>query len=80
VNKEIRVRLVLVVNKLGRVVFVLNQPATPEICNAFLVARGTNDSNSVQVHGLLDDIGWWSSNLVNQERVPAKKDVMQEIF
>jgi hypothetical protein len=34
----------------------------------------------VQVNSLLNDIGWGCWNLVNEKRVPTKKNVVQEVI
>jgi hypothetical protein len=34
----------------------------------------------VQVDSLLNDIGWGCRNLVNEKRVPTKKNVVQEVI
>lgn len=34
----------------------------------------------MQVDSLLNDIGWGCRNLINEKRVPTKKDVVQEVI
>jgi len=76
---EGRVVLVLVVDEVGRVVLVLDQPAAPEVADALLVSGGADDAQRVQVDGLLDDVGGRRRVPVDEDRIPLEEDVVQEV-
>lgn len=62
-HEEVCIVFIVVLDKRRRVVFVLNQPTTPQVIDAFLVTRGPDDCDDVEVDSLLDDIdrGGWTS-------------------
>jgi hypothetical protein len=56
VNNETAVVFVFVVNEDRWIIFVLDQPASPQIANALLVSGRSNDLDRVEIDSLLDDI------------------------
>jgi hypothetical protein len=47
----------LIGNKVGRVAFLLAQPAIPEVLDALLVSGRPNDPQGMEINSSLDDIG-----------------------
>lgn len=78
VSEQAGVRLVLVVDKGGRVVLVLHQPAAPEIVDALLIARAADDAQRMQVDGLLHHIGGRRRRAVHQDAVPLQQNSMEQ--
>lgn len=79
VRPEVGVRLVLVLHEPRRVLVVLHNPAAPEVVDGFLVARGANDGHSVEVDGLLDSVGGLGGLAIDEDRVPLKQDLFEEV-
>lgn len=67
VRKEGDVILALVVDKAGRVIFVLNKPASPKVVDTFLVTGGGNDAERMHIHGLFYDIRWRRCTTTNHD-------------
>ena len=78
-DEEVGVALVLVVDEDGRVVLVLDEPASPEVADALLVAGRANDANLVEVDSLLDDIGGGCLLAVGEYGVSAEQDGVEEV-
>ncbi|TLS26982.1 hypothetical protein PpBr36_04011 [Pyricularia pennisetigena] len=57
VDEEAGVSLVMVVNKVGGIILILNQPTAPQVTDAFLIARGADDAQGMQVDGAFNDVG-----------------------
>lgn len=57
VRPEIGVGFAVPGDEVGRVRIVLDEPAAPEVGDAFLVARGADDTQGVEVDGALDGVG-----------------------
>ena len=65
----IDVRLVLERDEVQRVLVVLYEPAAPEVRDAFLVARGADHAQGVQVDGALDGVGGLGDVVVDEDGV-----------
>jgi hypothetical protein len=80
VHEKAGVGLVLVIDKDGRIVFVLNKPASPEVANALLVARGANDPDVVKVDRLFNHIGRRGWRAVGEDRVSPEQHSMEQVI
>lgn len=67
-----------VVDKGGGIVLVLDQPAAPEVVDAFLVTRGGDDVDGVEVNGPFDDVGGIRGLAVDKDGVAPKQNVVEE--
>lgn len=78
-NQEIRIVLVIIVDKERWVVLILHEPAAPEIADAFLVSRRANDSNCMQIDSFFDDIDRRRRDAVCNIRVSTQEHRVQKI-
>lgn len=77
-NPEVCVVFVMVGNEIGRVTLFLTEPPTPEILDTLLVSRRAYDSQSMEIHGSLNDVGWCSWFSVQDDGVPLQQGVLHE--
>ena len=52
----IGIRFLGIGDERGRVEVVLNEPATPEVIDALLIAGGRDNAEGVEVDGAFDDV------------------------
>lgn len=62
-----------------RLAIILDQPAAPEVVDAFLVARRANDTERMEVNGTLDDIGGFCGLIGDNEGIAFEEDVLEEV-
>jgi len=67
---EIRdISLFQIWDEIGGVIFVLDEPATPEVADALLVARGAGDGKGVEVDCSFDYVCWGGLFRINEDGV-----------
>lgn len=76
---EVCVGFLLPRHEVGRLAVILDQPATPEVVDAFLVAGRANYTESMEVNGTLNDIGGFCGLLGDNEGIAFKEDVLEEV-
>ena len=68
-----------VVDEDGGIVLVLNEPSLPQVMKAFLVARGADDSQCVQVDGLFNSVRGGRGLAVDDDGEAMKEKSVEEI-
>lgn len=77
-DPEVGIVLVLVLDEIGRVTLFLAEPAVPEVLDAFLVARGADDSQRMEVNCTLNDIGGTGVFPVSEDRVAPQQALFEQ--
>lgn len=67
------VGLVSIIDKDASIVFVLDQPAVPQIADALLVARRPNDTDGVQIDSFLNDIDGRGRSITGHVGIATKQ-------
>jgi len=78
VSPVARIGPVLVLDKPGRVLVVLAEPAVPEVLDAFLIPRGPDDPQRMQVHCAFDDVGGLRLLPVVEDGVALEQNLLQQ--
>lgn len=66
-------------DEVGRVVVVLDEPAAPEVGDAFLVAGGADDAQGVQVDRAFDGVGGFGGGGGYEDGVAFQEEGLQEV-
>lgn len=77
VCREVRIIPLLVFNEVGRVPFLLAIPAVPEIFDTFLIARGADNSQGMEVDRTFDDVSRSGFFPVGKVRVTLEQAVLE---
>lgn len=70
---KVRIILFMVGNEVGWVAILLAKPAVPEVFDALLIPRRSDDPQSVKVYSTLDDVSRYSLLSVDEDRIPLEK-------
>lgn len=71
--------LELVVGESGGIFFILHQPATPEVRDAFLISRRPNHADGMQVNGLFNDIGGFRVFPIDNDGISLEQHILHQI-
>ena len=74
------VGLVLPGDEVGRVLIILDQPAAPQILDAFLIAGRADDAKSMEVDRSFDSVRRLRLLAIDHDRVSFQQQIVQQIF
>lgn len=74
---KVRIIFFMVRNEVGWVAILLTKPAVPEVFDALLIPRRSDNPQSVKVYSSLNDVSRYSLLSVDEDRVPLEQGMDQ---